>query len=150
MDIMIYIWLSVICLGFIIEMVDAGTLVSIWFSAGAVIPLIMSFFSYNATWFICVQVLIFGVVTALCLIFLRKFALKALFKNGKAKTNIDTVIGRQFKITKQIEENYYVKTNGVEYNVVEENEKELKIGDFVKIIKVEGNKFIVEKVEKGE
>ena len=79
---MLYIWLAVLCLGLLIEAVSAGTLVSVWFSAGAVIPLIMSFWGVTDPWYITVQIIIFGLVTSLSLIFLRKIAKKLLYKNG--------------------------------------------------------------------
>ena len=69
---MLYIWLAVLSVGLLVESLYAGTLISIWFSAGAIIPLIMSFWGITTPIYITIQVVIFGLVTLLCLIFLRK------------------------------------------------------------------------------
>ena len=71
---MLYIWLAILCLGLVMEALNTGNLVSVWFSFGAVIPLIMSFWGITTAAYITVQVVIFGLVTLLSLIFLRKIA----------------------------------------------------------------------------
>ena len=80
---MLYIWLAVIASGLLLEAVEAGTLVTIWFSVGAIIPFIMSFFGITETWYLVLQIVIFGIVTVLCLIFLRKITKRTLFKNNQ-------------------------------------------------------------------
>lgn len=146
---MLYIWLGVLCVGLLIEALQAGTLVSVWFSAGAVIPLVMSCWNINTPGYITAQVVVFGVVTALCLIFLRKIAKKILFKNSKDKTNLDLYIGKKYTISAKYGNVTYIKFNGIEYSAVLENDDEvndLEIGNKVEIIRFEGNKAIVKKV----
>ena len=145
---MLYIWLAVICVGLLVEVLEAGTLVSIWFSLGAVIPFFMSFYRVDYAWYIALQVGIFGVVTLLSLIFLRKIAKKTLFKNSKEKTNLDAIVGKKLKIVSQSGEVFYAKLNDIEYRVVCEDE--LKVGDKVEVLKLDGNKLIVKKEDKGE
>lgn len=145
---MLYIWLAVICIGLLVEALEAGTLVSVWFSLGAVIPFVMSCFNNNEVWYISLQVAIFGIVTLLSLIFLRKIAKRTLFKNNKEKTNIDALIGKKLKVVSQNGETSYVKVNDIEYRV--KCDEDLNIGDKVEVLKLEGNKLIVEKVTKGE
>ena len=147
MEVMTFVWLGVICASLIVEAVNAGTLVSIWFSAGAVVPLGMSFVDNSSTVYIVSQILVFGVVTALCIVFLRKIAIKYLYNNKDSKTNLDLVVGKKVKISKKYENIPYVKFNGIEYSVLEENEEILEIEDSVEIIKFEGNKIIVKKVK---
>lgn len=147
--VMLYIWLAVFCVCLLIESLNAGTLISIWFATGAIIPLIMSFWGITSPTYITVQIVIFGLVTALCLIFLRKIAKKMLFKNSKDKTNLDLYVGRKYTIIKKYENSTYIKFNGVEYNAVIENDDEvndLNLGDKVEIIRFQGNKAIVKKV----
>ena len=84
---MLYIWLAVLCVGLLVESLNAGTLISIWFSAGAVVPLIMSCWGITSATYITIQIVLFGVVTLLCLIFLRKIAKKVLYRNNQNKTN---------------------------------------------------------------
>ena len=146
---MLYIWLAVLCVGLLIESLNAGTLITIWFSAGAIIPLIMSFWNITTPAYITVQVIIFGLVTTLCLIFLRGVAKKVLFKNSKDKTNLDMYIGKKYTISAKYGNMTYIKFNGIEYNTVIEHDDEvndLEIGDKVEIVRFEGNKAIVKKI----
>ena len=143
---MIYIWLAVIAAGLLLEAVEAGTLVTIWFSVGAVVPLIMSFFNVSGVWYIILQIIIFGITTILCLIFLRRVARKTLLKNSKGKTNMDLFVGKVVKISRIDGEIEYIKLNGVEYRAITEDSQSFTIGEKVKILKVSGNKIVVEKL----
>ena len=150
---MVYIWVSIIAAGLLLEAVEAGSLVTIWFSVGAIIPLIMSFFGITTAWYIVVEVIVFGFITVLSLVFLRKIAKRTLLKNSKEKTNMEIYIGKKFKISRIDEDNdiFYIKLNGVEYRVVSENEENFALGDQVELLSISGNKVIVKKVEqKGE
>lgn len=146
---MLYIWLVIFCLGLVMEALNTGNLVSVWFSFGAVIPLIMSFWGITTAAYITVQVVIFGLVTLLSLIFLRKIAKKVLFRGNKDKTNLDLYIGKKFNITNKYGNITYIKFNGIEYSAVLENDDEindLELGDKVEIVRFEGNGAIVKKV----
>ena len=68
MEFMIYVWLGIICVGLLVEGLNAGTLVSVWFAVGAVVPMIMSFWEINSVAYLTAQIIVFGVVTSLCLI----------------------------------------------------------------------------------
>ena len=141
---MMYVWIAIICIGLVVELLDAGTLVSVWVSVGAVIPLIMSFWQIDKAWYITLQVVIFGIVTVLCLVFLRKICKKLLFKNTNEKTNLDVFVGKKLKI-KAVENNVmFVKINDIEYRAISEVEDEIfEIGTEVKVVKFSGNKVIV-------
>lgn len=146
---MLYIWLAVLCVGLLVEALQAGTLVSIWVSVGAIIPLIMSFWGITTPAYITVQVVIFGLVTTLCLIYLRKIAKKWLLKNSKDKTNLDLYVGKKYTITNKYENVTYIKFNGIEYSAYLEGDDEindLQLGDKVEILRFEGNRAIVKKV----
>ena len=148
---MLYIWLAVFCVGLLVEAFQAGTLVSIWASAGALIPLIMSFWGITTPAYITVQVVIFGIVTTLCMIYVRGIAKKLLFKNSQDKTNLDLHIGKKYVISNKYENVTYIKFNGIEYAAYLENDDEindLKIGDNVIIVRFEGNKAIVKMANK--
>ena len=145
---MLYIWLGVLCLGLLVESLNAGNLVTIWFSVGAIVPLIMSCWGITNPAYITTQIIIFGVVTSLCMIFLRKIAKKTLFKNSKDKTNLDLYIGKKFEISNKYNNNTYIKFNGIEYSAFLEGDDEindLELGDKVEIIRFEGNKAIVKR-----
>lgn len=144
---MLYIWLAVICVGLIVEFIDAGSLVSVWVSVGAIIPLLMSFWKNYAVWYITLQVVIFGIITLLCMVFLRRICKKLLFGKTDGKTNMDVLIGKTFKIKVVRDEVMYVKINGIEYKAILENENGiLEVGEEVEIVKFSGNKIIVKRV----
>ena len=145
---MIYIWLAVICIGLVIEFLDAGTLVSIWASAGAIIPLIMSLFKITAVWYITLQVVVFGVVTALCVIFLRKLCKKLIFKNTNEKTNMDAFVGKKVKIQEIENGKVLIKFNDIIYSAIPEFEGEdFEEGETVRVVKFTGNKAVIRKVD---
>ena len=147
---MLYIWLAIIAVGLLLEAVEAGTLVTIWFSAGAIIPLIMSAFGITEPWYIILQIVVFGIVTILCLVFIRKIAKRTLFKNSKEKTNMDLNVGKIVKVSRIDGEFCYIKLNGIEYNVVDDDGEVLNFGDQVEILKIRGNKIVVNKINKEE
>lgn len=145
MDTMFWIWLVVIAVALIIEIITLD-LVSIWFSVGAVIPFILSAIGGVA---VEIQILIFVVVSALLIIFLRKYAQKLLFKNMNTKTNIDALTGKRYKLIDGIafEKNGSIKINDVVWTAVSENGEEIEGDSIVEIVKVEGNKMIVRKID---
>ncbi|MBE5741235.1 MAG: NfeD family protein [Clostridiales bacterium] len=143
---MLYIWLAVLCVGLLIEWINAGTLISVWFSVGAIIPLIMSFWGITTPLYITLQVVIFGLVSILCLVFLRKIAKKLLFKNTQEKTNLELYVGKKMKIVAEYNKVPYIKFNGIEYKAIAEDGVDLNIDDEVEIVRFEGNKAIVKKV----
>ncbi len=146
---MMYIWLAVLCIGLIVEAIDTGNLVSIWFSVGAIVPFVMSFWKISTPIYIIIQFIVFGVVTSLCLIFLRKLTKKLLFKGTKEKTNLDMYVGKKFSISNKYGNKTYIKFNGIEYSAILENDdnvNDLEIGDKVEIIRFEGNGAVVKKI----
>ena len=146
---MLWLWLAIICVGLIVEAIEAGTLVSVWFSLGAVIPLFMSIYKTNDPLYISLQFIIFGVTTILLLVFIRKLAKKWLYKNSNEKTNLDSYVGKKYIVKEIIEGNAYIKINGVGYAVVDEDD-ELEVGDTVKILEFKGNKTVVSKIKENK
>ena len=142
---MLYVWLAVLCIGLVIEVIEAGTLVSIWFSVGAVIPLFMSIWRTNSAIYIASQFVVFGLFTICSLVFIRKIARNALLKNVTEKTNLDSYIDKKFKIVETNNDLAYIKISGVSYAVYDEDDK-LEVGDQVVVKKFMGNKAVVEKL----
>lgn len=143
---MFYIWIAIMCVGLVVEFLDAGTLVSVWVSVGAIIPLIMSLFKITAVWYITLQVVIFGVVTALCIIFLRKLCKKLIFKNTNEKTNLEIHVGKKTKVLEIENGKALVKINDIIYSAISEVEDEkFEANETVEIVKFSGNKVIIKK-----
>ncbi len=141
----VWIWLAVLVLSLIVEFVTME-LVSIWFSAGSLTSLILAICRVSPY----VQLIVFIALSLACMLGFRKLALKFLLEKDNEKTNSDSFIGKVFKLTSGIAENKpgTVKINGVEWNVVTDNEDdEIPEGTHVVIKKISGNKLIVEKKE---
>lgn len=145
MDTMFWVWLAVIAVALLIEIVTLD-LVSIWFSFGALIPFILAAVGGIA---IEIQIAIFVVVSALLIIFIRKYAQKLLFKNMDSKTNVDSLIGKKFKMleTTDFEKNGSLKINDIIWTAVGENSELIKQGAIVEVVKVDGNKLIVKEIK---
>ncbi|MBE5756356.1 MAG: NfeD family protein [Clostridiales bacterium] len=141
----IWLWIIIIAISLIVEFFTAG-LVSIWFVAGALVSLLLSLFEVH----LIIQIVVFIVVSLLCLIFFKKIFGKRFTKS--VKTNADAIIGKDFKLVLPISFNTpgSVKANGVEWSAVSENEQEnLESGTLVKVIDIQGNKLIVKKINKN-
>lgn len=138
----VYIWLGVLALSLIVEFISME-LVSIWVSVGSLVAMILAFCNVSIT----IQLIVFGVVTIACILGLRRIALKFFFRN-KGKTNLDAIIGTTYKLIKKVnaEELGAIKVNGVEWSVKSLDNEEIDAGNFVEIVSVDGNKFIVKKV----
>ena len=145
METMFWIWLGLIVVAVIVEIATLD-LVSVWFAIGAIIPFILSAIGGIA---IEIQVVVFVVISALLIIFLRKYAQKLLFKNMNSKTNIDVQIGRVYRLLSDVdfENNGSVKINDVVWTAVSEDGNLIEKGQLVEIVRVEGNKMIVRHAE---
>lgn len=149
---MLYIWLAVIVIGVIIEMLDAASLVTIWFSVGAIVPFAMSFYRTDNPYYIGAQIIMFGVVTLLSLIFLRKLAKDKLFKNMNEKTNLDLHLGKKLKVLEVVDDGNMarVKLNDVTYNAIDEDNKIFVENEIVEVVRFQGNKIVVKKLKEKE
>lgn len=140
----VYIWLGIFVLSMIIEFVSFE-LVSVWISFGSLVSLVLALCGVGFE----IQIIVAVTISIVCILSLRKVALKFLTKE-KGKTNLDVAVDTIHKVLSGNSDDEYgtIKYNGVIWNIVSFDGKTLSEGDSVKIIKVDGNKFIVEKVEK--
>ena len=148
---MLWVWIGVIVATLIIEAITME-LVSIWFTAGAIVPFILAVTGVVG-WEI--QLIIFVVVSAILLLSLRKITKKFLLRNTNTKTNVDAIIGKQYRMIEGTDFDTIgqVKINDIVWNAVEKDRKEIKKGEIVRVVSVSGTKLIVEKInnkEKGE
>lgn len=138
----VYIWLGVLALSLIIEFVTME-LVSVWVSLGSLVAMILALCGVQ----IEIQIAVFVVVSVACILGLRRVTLRLLNKS-KGKTNLDAVVGTQQKLIKSIskDENGLIKYNGIEWTAKSQNNEDIQIGEYVEVLEVEGNKFIVKKI----
>lgn len=142
---MVWIWLGVFIITVIIESLTQE-LVSIWFSLGSVIALILSAFP-NISWY--VELVVFTIVSLLTLALTRPFVKKLLF-NAIRYTNVDEFVGKRVKVVSDISkfENGEVKIRDIIYHasLMEEETETIKKDEIVEIVTLKGNKVIVKKI----
>lgn len=118
-------------------------IISIWFAFGAVGALIAALLGANLT----VQIVIFLIVSAVCIFFTRPVLKKAL-ENKLVKTNLDALIGAEALVIADIDNmsaTGQVRVNGSVWTARSANNSIIKSGDTVVVQKIEGVKLIVEK-----
>ncbi len=147
MSYMPFFWIAVMVLAVLAESMTAA-LVAIWFIPSALISMILAFFEVS----IPVQVLVFLAVSALLIIFFR-----AIFKKTLAArpthTNADAVIGETAIVTDRIcniENKGLVKVRGQVWSARSADGDDLKEGELVSVISIEGVKLICRKPETQE
>lgn len=130
---------------FLLLLVEVATvnLVSIWFAIGAVAAFISCFFTDH----VFIQLLVFVVVSTITLICMLPFVKK--FKNNKKviPTNLDRVIGKSGKVTKQITPEEYGEVKVLDTIWTAASEETIEVGATVTVERIEGVKLIVTKEE---
>ncbi|MGN0985307.1 MAG: NfeD family protein [Candidatus Enterenecus sp.] len=141
------IWLGLLILFAVIEGVTVG-LASIWFAAGALVALIAALLG-GQLW---LQITLFIVVSALCMLAIRPLAQKHL--NSKVEpTNADRVIGSEAKVTEAIDNlqgSGAVNIGGVVWTARSDSDTPIPAGSLVRVLRIEGVKVFVEPVEQKE
>lgn len=139
-----FYWLIALAVFLIIEIITLG-LTTIWFAGGALVAFIASLFNVP----IAVQIVLFFVVSFVLLFFTRPFVEKHL-NNNREKTNVNSMIGKEGKVTEDID-NFNQKgtivVNGLEWTA-RSNEDDIIIpsGSKVVVKDVQGVRAIVSKV----
>lgn len=135
------IWLAAAVVFGIVELATIQ-LVSIWLAIGSVAAMIACTLGVPA-W---VQILVFGVVSAVFLILTRPFV-KKVIKIKHVSTNADRMIGKTVVVTEKIskDSNGAVVYSGVTWTAKSENGEEIQTGEEVEIKAIEGSKLIVAK-----
>ncbi len=135
-----FLWLVVIVTTLVVEASTAG-LVTIWFSAGALVALISSYLGINFP----LQIIIFIVVSAIALLCTRPLVKSKIHKN-KVKTNADLVIGKQAIVVEDIcpiDGKGQVKVDGKIWSARSENSENIPKDELVTVEKIEGVHLIV-------
>lgn len=146
MSVMFWVWLGVFVVTAIAEFLTME-LVSIWFTVGSIVPLILA--ATKVVGFE-IQIVIFVAVSAILVLSLRNVTKKFLLKNSEGKTNLELIVGKEVRMVERtdFETVGAVKINDVVWSAVGENQTTIDKDEIVKVVKVEGNKLIVKKIEK--
>ncbi len=135
-----WLWIITFMAAIILELATASAMVSIWFAVGAIVGLIASLF--NASFL--VQAVLFFIASFASLAIIRP--LTANYTRGNVvHTNSDALIGMNVRLIKEITMEHFgeVVINGIHWNAVEKDGKDLKEGSIVEILAIEGSKLIV-------
>ena len=143
-----YMWIIWLVLFVAMLIVEASgpALVSIWFSFGAIVALILSFIPGVEWW---IEVIVFVVISVATLLALRP-VLRKYIKRNKYNTNIDSFNGKRGYV---IEDMTYlrpgaVKIGDVSWTAIPANKDETIVeNEIIEVVAVNGNKLIVKKVE---
>lgn len=139
------IWLLIACTFAILEMFTAGFMV-IWFSVAALVALIVSLIFPEA---FAVQVVIWGILSVILILFTKKFADK--INANAVPTNVYSVIGKKANVVVEIngeKSTGQVKVDGDVWSAkTEEFNAIIPVGSVVEILKVDGVKVVVKKID---
>ncbi len=142
-----YVWLAVIVFTAVCEIATAQ-LVSIWFVIGGIGGLITSLFTDD----IFVQCGVFLVVTLVTLLATRPIV-KKMKHFEKTETNSDRAIGKIADVTLEINNllgQGLVNVEGAVWSARSDDESVIEVGTKVKVLRIEGVKLIVKKLEEKE
>ena len=135
-------WLIILVVMLVIEIATLG-LTTIWFAGGALVAFVLSLFNVP----FIVQLPAFLIVSLLLLIFTRPIAVK-YFNKDRAKTNVESMIGRQAIVVSEIDNLQgigRVTVGGQEWTArTEQAVLILKDGTVFVVKEVKGVKLIVE------
>ena len=140
------IWTALLILLGIGEAITVG-LTCIWFAAGSLVALVVSLLG-GPLW---LQIVMFLVVSILCLLAIRPFAQKYL-NNKVEPTNADRIIGTEVKVTEAIDNlmaQGAVNIAGMTWSARSESDENIPVGTLVRVLRIEGVKVFVEVVRES-
>jgi len=142
----IWIWLGIIALSVIIEAITME-LISCWCIVGGIAALILAFCGVAVE----IQWIVFGLTSVILLLTLRKLTQKFLTKNEE-HTNADSEFGKTAELLTPItkHENGTIKLKGIIWTVTTSDKSEIEAGAIVKLVNLEGNKYIVKRNEENK
>lgn len=148
MDMVMAIYWLIAAIVLAVVEVATTSLVSIWFVFGALVSMIFAYFGLP----FYAQIIAFILVSGIIMLFVRPFAKKIAYQKT-TPTNADRIVGSEGVIVEGIDDLSnlgQVKVMGQIWSAKTEDGSKLAKDTIVKIIKIEGVKAIVAKVEEGE
>lgn len=141
----VLVWLVFAIVFVVAELITVG-LTSIWFAAGALVAMIAAILGAHPA----VQFLLFLVVSGVLLFLTKPWVGKYI--NSKAqKTNADSTIGQEIKITERVDnigQTGAAVVKGQEWTVRSDDDKvTFEAGELARVVRISGVKLIVEKLK---
>ena len=140
------IWVLILVISIIVEAITVD-LVSIWFGVGAIVALIGEALGMSQV----LQIVIFTVVSIICIVASRPLAKKYL-RGNIVKTNLDRVIGKHCLVTETItaDDKGEVKVMGTLWMASSLNNETIQAGEYAEVVSIEGAHVIVKKLKMGD
>ena len=140
----ILLWIVLLIVFVVVELATVG-LFSIWFAAGALVALIVAVLNGG----ILLQFMAFVIVSFVLLAATRSWA-RNFINNRTQKTNVDTLIGKEIRITERVsnlDQTGTAVVSGQEWTVrADDDNKIFEQGETARVVRISGVKLIVEKV----
>ena len=139
------IWLIIAGVCLIGEIMTTGFLV-FWLSIGALLSMIVSFFTDN----VIIQTAVF-VISSAILIFATKPFVKKFAKTKDVKTNAYSIIGKNGIVTADIDSinsKGQVKVDGETWSAVGKDDIDIQKGTEIEVLEIKGVKAIVKPINK--
>ena len=139
------VWFALMLIFLIVEAACPFHLVSIWFAAGSLVAILVSYLG-GPTW---LQIALFLVVSCSLLALLWPFIKKFLNPRLK-KTNLDAIIGSEGLVTAAIDNvsaQGQVKLGAMEWTARSTSGKQIPVGTLIRVDRIEGVKVFVSPVE---
>ena len=142
---LVFVWLVAVIVFLGVE-ISTVTLTSIWFAAGALAAMLVAMFKGN----LLVQVIAFLIV-AFGLLYATKPWSKKFIDTKKESTNADRAIGQEVRVMERVnnlDQTGKAIVHGMEWTVrTEDDNISIERGELVRVLRIEGVKLIVERVE---
>lgn len=133
-------WLIAMVVLLVIELLTMG-LTTIWFAGGALAGFATAMLGAE----FLAQIIVFLAVSFFLLFFTRPVAAR-FFNKQRAKTNADSLIGKEAKVTEKIDnfnQRGTVFVNGLEWSARTEDDTIIETGKKVEVREISGVKLIV-------
>ncbi len=142
-----WIWFIIAIACILFEMITPSTLLTIFFSFGALFALLTSFFIDN----VLLQTVVFLIVSFASLLSMRPF-FSAMLRGETVSTNTDRIIGTQFTLEDDLVKDkwYQQPVNNNTWSIVSSTNKEISKGTLVEVISIDGVKLVVKEIKEKE
>lgn len=138
-----WVWLIVALAMFALEAATPASLISIWFSIGALFAYVAALLNLG----ILVEITVFIIMSLVSFVLVRPFVLKYL-THKPIRTNADRFIGVQTKLIEEVLSDKWgaVQLEGIRWSVREVKHGNLPVDTLVEVVALEGAKLVVKQV----
>lgn len=144
-------WIIWLCFALVLLAIEFITidLVAVWFALSSLILVLITaiFPNLQLVW----QIVIFIALSATLLVSTRKLVNKLMQKRKDGETNLDLILNHKAIVIEEINNDLSlgaVRINGIVWNARSLNENIISDGALVNVVKIDGNKLIVEQINK--